>query len=516
MEGELDVPCTLWRAVLTATHSNSETHRTATTPSLGLRPFVVVCDSRPNRAQEISRVVREAGGEPLVIETKSAVARIKCSPMQCLAVVAAGAPAACPEMHALHQLKQKGFKIIAYEDGAKSWSLRLKCLPLLAGAVQVLDSTAGEFGRKLHDHLEEMLYLEAKNQDEAQRIKSVMQGLGMVGESASMMDVFRSVIRFSVLSDLPVLITGETGTGKEGIAHALHRLDPKRGNGPFVAVNCGAIAASLAESEFFGHRRGAFTGANRDRKGLIRSANGGVLFLDEIGELDPPVQGKLLRVLQEKRLLAVGEDRDIEVCVRVVAATNRDLAPTAQQSGFREDLFHRLNVLSIQVPPLRERHDDIGPLTEHFLQKYRSLTHGTGAEVGPEFLDALRLARLPGNVRQLENLVRQALLWRRTDAPLGLHDLPVDVWRQLSEPVEDLGAWQTETKRPPELKAGELAPHIKFVLEANDWNLARSLGDCERQALEAAMTRTRGNQSEVARLLGITPRSVYNKSTNTG
>ena len=175
----------------------------------------------------------------------------------------------------------------------------------------------------------------------------------------AMTDVFRSIIRFSTLSDLPVLIVGETGTGKEGLARALHRLDPKRKEGPFVAVNCGAIAAPLAESEFFGHRRGAFTGADRDRKGLVRSAEGGVLFLDEIGELDAALQAKLLRVLQESRVLGVGEDRDIQVNVRVVAATNRDLDQMGQQSRFRADLFHRLNVLSIRVPPLSERADDL-------------------------------------------------------------------------------------------------------------------------------------------------------------
>ena len=222
-----------------------------------------------------------------------------------------------------------------------------------------------------------MLRVESRNQEEAQEITSVMRDMGMVGSSTAMMRVFRSVIRFSALSDLPVLIAGETGTGKEGLARALHRLDPKRRGGPFVAVNCGAIAASLAESEFFGHRRGAFTGADRDRKGLIRSAEGGVLFLDEIGELEASLQAKLLRVLQENRVLGVGEDREIQVNVRVVAATNRDLDQLGQ-SQFRVDLFHRLNVLSIQVPPLSERADDLAPLTQHFLEKYRSLCCGGG------------------------------------------------------------------------------------------------------------------------------------------
>src|SRR5580693_3424401 len=144
-----------------------------------------------------------------------------------------------------------------------------------------------------------------------------MRALGMVGESSTMKGVFRSIIRFSSISDLPVLITGETGTGKEGLARAVHRLDPKRSREPFVAVNCGAISAGVAESEFFGHRRGSFTGAERERKGLIRSAEGGVLFLDEIADLEVALQTRLLRVLQENRVLGVGEDRETRISVRV-------------------------------------------------------------------------------------------------------------------------------------------------------------------------------------------------------
>ena len=209
----------------------------------------------------------------------------------------------------------------------------------------------------------------------------------------AMTDVFRSIIRFSTLSDLPVLIVGETGTGKEGLARALHRLDPKRKEGPFVAVNCGAIAAPLAESEFFGHRRGAFTGADRDRKGLVRSAEGGVLFLDEIGELEAALQAKLLRVLQESRVLGVGEDRDIQVNVRVVAATNRDLDQMGQQSRFRADLFHRLNVLSIRVPPLSERADDLAPRSDAILSIRR-------ASARPLALRDPRSGRMAGGEQQ--------------------------------------------------------------------------------------------------------------------
>jgi two-component system, NtrC family, nitrogen regulation response regulator GlnG len=349
---------------------------------------------------------------------------------------------------------------------------------------------------------------EAQKRSEEREVTAIMHGLGMVGESATMMGVFRSVIRFSALCNLPVLITGETGTGKEGLARAVHCLDPNRSRGPFVAVNCGAISASLAESEFFGHRRGAFTGAERERKGLIRSAEGGVLFLDEIADLEVSLQTKLLRVLQESRVLGVGEDCEAKVSVRVVAASNRDLEQMIKQNKFRADLFHRLNVLSIQVQPLRERPGDLAPLVQHFLQKHQSLTSLGKLTAGDDFLEALGKIELPGNVRQLENFVCQALVRKATDLPLSISDLPLEILLQLSGTEGEPVALRPDVNF---LDSQILVNSFVRVLEANGWNLARSLESCERQALEVAMERTQGNQSETARLLGITARTVYNK-----
>ena len=469
---------------------------------------VILLDRQPQRRARIRQLVNDLGACAIeVFDVQRALFSSTC----CVAVVGAGSEPDGAGMCAIRDLKRQGFEIVAYEEGTESWGVKLRCLSLLAGAAQLLDSGAANFDHRLQDALTQMLRVESRNQEEAQEITSVMRDMGMVGSSTAMMRVFRSVIRFSALSDLPVLIAGETGTGKEGLARALHRLDPKRRGGPFVAVNCGAIAASLAESEFFGHRRGAFTGADRDRKGLIRSAEGGVLFLDEIGELDASLQAKLLRVLQENRVLGVGEDREIQVNVRVVAATNRDLDQLGQQSRFRADLFHRLNVLSIRVPPLRERADDLAPLTKHFLEKYRSLCFGGPPEVGADFLDALQQVVLPGNVRQLENLIRQALVRRRTDSPLGLYDLPAEAWRQLSQGSDAPPAPQRESEGSGELDPHVIAKYVRILLDANGWNLSRSLAHCEREAVEAAMQRAHGNQSESARLLGITPRSVYNK-----
>jgi DNA-binding NtrC family response regulator len=413
------------------------------------------------------------------------------------------------ELRIIRELKATGFSIIACGDGVESWSVKVRCLPLLAGAAQLLDKAATDFTYGLRQALKQALAIETKNQQEAQQIKSTMRAMGMVGESAAMMRVFRTVVSFSTLSDLPVLITGDTGTGKEGLARTLHQLDRKRCTGPFVAVNCGAIVPSLAESEFFGHRRGAFTGAERHRKGLIRSADAGVLFLDEIGELDGVLQAKLLRVLEDSHVLGVGEDSDVEVNIRVVAATTRDLEKMGRQGSFRTDLFHRLNVLSIDVPALRERADDLAPLIGYFLEKYRTLSAGVPASASAEFLEALRQVELPGNVRQLENIVRQALARRETDNPLGLRDLPVELLQQLSAPAPSAQPPPRVENR--EFERAEIAKNVVRLLEVNEWNLSRSLEAYERHAMEAAMRRAAGNQSKVARLLGITPRSVYNK-----
>jgi two-component system, NtrC family, nitrogen regulation response regulator GlnG len=470
---------------------------------------VILWDEHKGALQKISKIVRSAGARPVLIEELSDLPLLQHSTESCIAVAVTGAIPGGTGIQAIRDLKAKGFKVIACENGVGSWTIKVKCLPLLAGAVQLLDSSCAEFPCELREVIERIVRSEAQKRNEEQEVKATMRRIGMVGDSATMMNVFRSVIRFSALSDLPVLITGETGTGKEGLARAVHHLDPKRGRGPFVAVNCGAISRGLAESEFFGHRRGAFTGAERERKGLIRSAEGGVLFLDEIADLEVALQTRLLRVLQENRVLGVGEDREAKVSVRVVAASNRDLEQMIRQNGFRADLFHRLNVLSIHIPPLRDRPDDLGALLEHFLHKYQSLTFAGALTAGTDFLEALRQVELPGNVRQLENLVRQVLVRKATNLPLSISDLPLEILLQL------LGTEETPGARKPEQLGGvdskALLTSMIHLLDANSWNLPRSMEICERHALEAAMGRTQGNQTETARLLGITPRSVYNK-----
>jgi transcriptional regulator with GAF, ATPase, and Fis domain len=481
---------------------------------------VMLWDPRPARLHVVSRLISACGARPWWIREASTIPHVVRSCRCPLAVVALGGgpPPGQLALEHIRSLKRQGCSVLGYEDGARSWPLRIRCQVLLAGASWVLDSTQAEFVQELHRLLVQHLQAEDARQDEEHRVKHVMQALGSVGESQAMMAVFRTVLRVSTLSDLPVLLTGETGTGKELLAHAIHQLDRKRCHGPFVAINCSAISPGLAESELFGHRRGAFTGADRDRKGLIRAAEGGVLFLDEIGEMDAALQAKLLRVLQEHRVLGVGDDHEVAVSVRIIAATNRNLDAMAQQRTFRADLLHRLHVLAIHIPPLRERPADIKPLIEHFLEKYQGLRPACALSADPEFVEALTQLQLPGNARELENLVRWALVNKDDEAPLTLRDLPLDIWQQLAELERD--PWsqsapadreQTRQTPAPHVSPQELPTSMVHLLDSNGWNLARALQDCERLFLEAALHQAHGNQSHVARLLGITPRSVYNK-----
>ncbi len=440
------------------------------------------------------------------------------SPATSVALVAPGARPAPGDLslEVVHTLRRKGFQVIAFEEGAHQWPLGSQCRLLLAGALCVLDSSEPEFAPELVTRLKSCLPAEAQRLEEEEKTKSTMRRLGLVGESPAMLQTFRWALRVGPLSDLSVLITGETGTGKELLARAIFQLDPKRGRGPFVALNCSALNPGLAESELFGHTRGAFTGAERNRPGLIRSAQGGVFVLDEIGDLDLNLQTKLLRVLQENKVLGMGEDRETPVNVRILAATNRDLERAVSEGKFRADLYHRLNILSIRLPPLRERPEDLNPLVEYFAEKNRALWPAGSLELGADFLAALAELELPGNVRQLENLIRQALVHKEEGSALHLSDLPTALWQQLTEVESVFPRASTPREVGPELPKPVLAgvgPTLPLLnlLAGSGWNLAASLRNCERLFLEAALHQARGNQSQTARLLGISPRSVYNK-----
>jgi two-component system response regulator AtoC len=279
-----------------------------------------------------------------------------------------------------------------------------------------------------------------------------------------------------------VLLTGESGTGKEVLARAIHAQSPRRAEA-FVAVNCAAIPENLLESELFGHARGAFTGADRARRGLFVEADGGTLFLDEIGELTPPLQAKLLRVLQEEEVRPLGESKPRRVNVRVLAATARDLEQEVQAGRFREDLFYRLNVLRVRVPPLRERRQDIPLLLDHFLASFATSLGKPVRELTDDALEKLVAYAWPGNVRELENVIERAMILVRGDS-IGVRDLPANVTAPAQAP---------ETGGAPE-----------FLLRS-----ARR--DAETEAIRRALAATGGNRTHAARLLGISHRALLYK-----
>jgi two-component system, NtrC family, response regulator PilR len=313
----------------------------------------------------------------------------------------------------------------------------------------------------------------------------------LIGKSPAMHRVFE-VVRKIASARTSVLLIGESGTGKELAARALHELSG-RADHAFIAVNCGAIPESLIESEFFGHVKGSFTGASSDRTGLFEAAHSGTIFLDEIGELPAPMQVKLLRVLQERKVKRVGGVQEKEVDVRVVAATNRDLETEVEKGTFRQDLFYRLNVIQLRLPPLRERREDIPILVDHFVRKLAA-EHGrqiTG--VDPDAMSALMSHSYPGNVRELENLIERSVTLAQGDR-ISSDTLP--------------------TLSPLSAAGARLGPAPELPDEGLD--LEKVVEDFERGILIKALERTRGNRTEAARLLGVTFRSLRYRLSKLG
>ena len=306
----------------------------------------------------------------------------------------------------------------------------------------------------------------------------------VIAKSPSMVDTLRTAARVS-RSKGTVLVTGESGTGKERVAHYIHANSP-RANGPFIRVNCAALSEQLLESELFGHERGAFTGAHKTKAGRFELADGGTLLLDEIGEISPALQAKLLRVLEEEEFERVGGTTTMKVDVRVVATTNRDLAEEVRAGRFREDLYYRLHVLPIHIAPLRERAEDVAPLAQQFADHY---ARQNGLET-PRFtkaaLERLQGWKWPGNVRELENTIQRAVV----------------MLRQSVIDVDDLafgpgGGVEVTSSTPTEAMGPQLAN--------------RSLEEIERVAILATLDCVRGNKTEAARRLGVTARTLSNK-----
>ena len=337
---------------------------------------------------------------------------------------------------------------------------------------------------------------------------------GIVGRAESMQEVFKLVGQLAA-SDATALITGESGTGKELVARAVYH-NSKRSGQPFMAINCAAIPENLLESELFGHEKGAFTGATVQRIGKFEQCNHGTLFLDEIGDMSLPTQTKILRVLQSGTFERVGGNQPVQVDVRIIAATNKPLEQAVAEKKFREDLFYRLNVVRLQLPPLRERAGDVALLVNYFLQKFARKLGTPPKAILPETLRLLEQHPWPGNVRELENVVQRALVVAKGEAILPA-DLPPEITRAAgaakvaapsvsATPAMGAGAGGTASASAPAAEAtDEIQPLVRALFQ---WARAnpklKLIPAVERELIINALREQRGNQVHAARMLGIT------------
>lgn len=326
--------------------------------------------------------------------------------------------------------------------------------------------------------------LRDENRALRQTIASSFDPGGIIGQSAPMRRLMEMLATVAP-SEATVMITGESGTGKELIARAIHANSPRR-KGPYIAVNCAALTETLLESELFGHEKGAFTGAEKRREGRFLAADKGTIFLDEIGEMPLPMQVKLLRVIQEREIQRVGGDQTLKVDVRIVAATNRDLLAEVEGGRFRQDLYYRLNVVALALPPLREREEDIPLLATHFLKRFADTNGKRIKGFTPEAMDRLLKHSWPGNVRELENAVERAV-------------------------VLAMGEYVSERELPPQLSDRE-----NGMGRSEGTFATLTLEELERRAILDALDAAGGNKSEAARRLGITRKTMHAKLVKYG
>src|SRR5215831_13918897 len=361
-------------------------------------------------------------------------------------------------------------------------------------AVEAMQLGAAHYIQKPLDHDELNLLIrraiEKKMLEErVDRLRAELQGKysfeNVIGKSAVMQVVHEKMVA-ACGNRATVLITGESGTGKELVARGIHYNTFKE-DAPFVAVNCGALPKDLIESELFGYKKGAFTGAVGDSEGLFCAANGGTIFLDEIMEMSPELQVKLMRVLQERTIRHLGDTREIPIDVRVIAATNRPVFESLDSGAVRKDLYYRLSVITLHIPPLRERREDVPLLIDHFLKKHEKNYSKTITIFEPAAMDALIKYSWPGNVRELENLVEMLLAYGKSPI-VRLSDLPERL-------VQD-----ADQKKPGTL------PHTDVL----------TLKEAERQLIINALTKSKGNKSLAAQMLGISRKSLYKKLDDYG
>jgi two-component system response regulator PilR (NtrC family) len=372
-------------------------------------------------------------------------------------------------------------------------------------AVEALKAGAFDFVSKpvdltvLRDLVRHALDLNQRRRDGLGKIRADA-GLGRLGGDSPAMQALRDTIAKVARSQAPISISGESGVGKELVARTIH-AEGGRASGPFIPVNCGAIPAELMESEFFGHKKGSFTGAHADKAGLFQAADGGTLFLDEIAELPLPMQVKLLRAIQEKSIRPVGAQAEIPVDVRILSATHKDLAALVADGRFRHDLYYRINVIELRVPPLRERGDDLAILAGNIIARLSQAQHRAPPELGGDALAALRAYPFPGNVRELENILERALALADGDI-IEAADLRLPVVASQAPPSPNPSTSRDpRTIDPRESATSALPSYIEEI---------------ERAAIQQALVENRYNKTRAASALGITFRALRYKLKKLG
>jgi DNA-binding NtrC family response regulator len=447
------------------------------------RPRILIVDDEPNMCRSLEIALGEDGRYEVTatVSAREALDRLRGRVDLLLADLS------MPEMDGLTLLRK------AKDVSPETAVILMTAYSTVESAVEAMKAGAFEYLIKPFSNDEVHLVvasalrlrrLERENRDLRARLQDRALA-GLIGDSEPMRRV-RRLIERAAESDATVLVTGESGTGKELIARAVHDAGQRR-DGPFVAVNCAALAETLLESELFGHERGAFTGAVRQRAGTLEQADGGTLFLDEVGDMSAALQTRLLRVLESRSFSRVGGSDTVEVDVRFIAATHRDLGRLVVEGSFREDLFYRLNVVAIEAPPLRLRREDVPALVEHILGQIQARAPGgPSVRLSDEALDALGVYEFPGNVRELWNVIERAVVLAEGPV-IGAADLPLP--------------------KSPAPRAGPGLDAVVPSIEGGWASLQAHVKEMERQLLDRAMDVWRGHSNEeIARLLGTSRR----------
>jgi two-component system, NtrC family, response regulator PilR len=487
-----------------ATHPKSAAPESSNAAAAPGKVRILVVDDEPSMREMLRIVLRRDGYDVVIAENgRDAIELLRTSNIDLLL-----SDIKMPDVtgvDVLRAAKDINRDIVAFMMTAfASTSTAVEAMRL--GAVDYFTKpfSMDELRLKIRQHLETHR-LKQENVLLKKELNSRYEFANIIGRSEPMLDVFRMVETIAKTTST-VLITGESGTGKDLVARAIHYNSLRRER-PFVALNCGGVPETLLESELFGHMRGAFTGADANKKGLMEVAEGGTVFLDEIGEMTTTMQVKLLRVLQDRRFRRLGGTEEVQADIRVIAATNQDLEKLVASGRFREDLFYRINVIPMHLPPLRERREDIPLLAEHFLSKYAQQMKKPVRSVAHDSLALMQAYGWPGNVRELENVIERAVALEQT--PTILPDsLPMHIRNPRADAVSVAGV---ESAAPPN---GTSAPPLPDLGEG--FNLEARGEDFYRHYIALALERAGGVQVKAAEMLGMSFRSFryYAKKFN--